>query len=61
MTPGLAMAIPVPPLTPSISSSSTAVGGPHRPQVVRPYVEIARVDRAHGGGRRQHWSLSPKG
>lgn len=61
VTPGLAMAIPVPPLTPSITGSSTAVGGPHRPQVFYPYVGIAQVDRAHSGGRRQHWSLTPKG
>jgi hypothetical protein len=63
VTPGLAMAIPVPPLTPSISGSSTTVGGPHRPQLLHPYagVGVARLDRTYGGGLQRHWSLTPKG
>jgi hypothetical protein len=53
VTPALAMAKPLPPLSPSTSGSSSAVGGPHRPQVFHPYVEVARLDRNHGGGPRR--------
>ena len=53
VTPGLAMAIPLPPLPPSTSGSSTAVGGPHRPQVFTHDVEQAKLDRTPGRGPRR--------
>jgi hypothetical protein len=60
VTPALAMAKPLPPLSPSTSGSSSAVGGPHRPQVFHPtYVEVSRLDRTYGGGPRRHWSRTP--
>lgn len=58
VTPGLAMAIPLPPLPPSTSGSSTAVGGPHRPQVFTHDVEVVRLARTNGGPSK-HWYRTP--
>jgi hypothetical protein len=62
LTPGLALAIPVPPLTPSVSgSTTTATGGPRRPQVFSPSDGEARLGSAEVGGPRRPGALSPEG
>ena len=61
LTPGLALAIPVPPLTPSVNGSTTTAGGPRRPQVFAPSDGEARLGSAEMGGPRRPGTLSPEG
>lgn len=62
LTPGLALAIPVPPLTPSVSGSTTAAtGGPRRPQVFSPSDGEARLGSTEVGGPRRPGALTPEG
>lgn len=61
LTPGLAMAIPVPPLSPSVSASATASGGPRRPGVFQSSDGAVRLGRAAVGGPRYSGAVTPEG
>lgn len=61
LTPGIALAIPIPPLTPSQGPSTTSTGGPRRAQVLTPVQEESRLGSAEVGGPRRPGALSPEG
>jgi hypothetical protein len=61
VTPGIAMAIPLPPMTPPISGAPTAAGGPRRPQVFQPSDGESRLGRADVGGPRRPGAPAPQG
>lgn len=53
LTPGLSLAMPVPPLNPSVSESSTISGGPRRPQVLTTSDDADTLSSAEVGGPRR--------
>jgi hypothetical protein len=59
LTPGMASAIPMPPITPSTNESTTATGGPRRAQVLTPIEGESRPDYADAGGPRRPGALTP--
>lgn len=59
LAPGIASAIPMPPLAPAASESPSVTGGPRRVQVMVPIDEETLQNSAEVGGPRRPGAISP--